>query len=327
MTISFPRAAGTIVKAGLTVVFSALVCFGQATSHHAAKSAAKHPATSPHHAAAKTVSPSEKVVLKVGAAKVTKAEMDYIVNNLSPQARQAIAEHGLSTLGDEYSVMLLLSQKAVSNHLDASPDFRRQLALKKNQMLAAEEYRNLESQAKVSPDEISAFYNAHKSDFEEATIRKLVVRKKAADAKPDDPGLTPADAKARLDSIQKAITAGTDISDVAKKFDIPNVVAIDPEPTTVPRGRLLPALDKAAFELPINQFSEPVETSNAMVELQVLSRQQAALKDVTPAIENELRQEKVKVALDDMKAKANIWMDPNYFKPEPPAASSSEPAP
>jgi parvulin-like peptidyl-prolyl isomerase len=326
MKISSAKPASTVLKAGVIVLFSAAVCFGQTKPHPAAKPAAKHPAAS-HAAVAKTPSPSEKVVLTVGTAKVTKAEMDYVLNNLSPEAQQAVQKQGLSTLGQEYAVMLLLSQKAVSDHLDASPEFRQQLALKKDQMLAAEEYRNMATQAKVSPDEVSAYYDAHKSDFQEATVREFVVRKKSADAKADDPGLSPKDAEARLASIQKAIAGGTDVADVAKQFNVPNVVVVEPEPRTVHRGQLLPALDKAAFELADNQFSEPVDTPNALIELQLLGRQQAELKDVSQTIENELRQQKVKVALDDLKAKANITMDPEYFKPAALEAPSSEPTP
>ena len=327
MKISLSRPAGALFKAGLTVALSAFVCFGQNAPRPTAKTAAKHPTSSHHSAASNSPSPTQKVVLTVGAAKVTKGEMDYIFNNLSPEARQSVATHGLSALGQEYSVMLLLSQKATSDHLDASPEFRQDLALKKNQMLAAEEYRNLETQAKVGQDEVSAYYAAHKSDFEEASVREFVVRKKAEDAKAGDPGLSPEDAKARLASIQKAVAAGTDVAQVAKQFNVPNVVVVEPEPRTVRRGQLMPALDKAAFELQDNQFSDPVDTPNAMIELQLLSRQQAELKDVSQAIENVLRQQKVKVALDDLKAKAKVWMDPDYFKPAAPETSSSAPTP
>jgi parvulin-like peptidyl-prolyl isomerase len=151
-----------------------------------------------------------------------------------------------------------------------------------------------------------------------------VVRKKAADAKADDPGLSATEAKTSLAEIQKAVEAGTDMDAVAKKFDVPNSVMVNPKPVTVRKGEMTPALDKAAFDLQPNQFSAPVETAQAVVLFQLLSRHQPDLKTVTPQIENDLKQQKLHATLEAMKAKANIWMDPDYFKEAKPASDESE---
>ena len=120
------------LKTILTVSLSAVVCFSQNSPGAAGKTGTTHKSSSPTPAAAKSVSSAQKVVLTVGNFKVTKEEMDFLFNNLSPQVRQAVATHGFSSLGQEYALMLLLSQKAVDDHLDASPDFRREIDLKKH---------------------------------------------------------------------------------------------------------------------------------------------------------------------------------------------------
>lgn len=310
MEILRRKTALVMMSCFLAGASSALVGFAQ--SSPAPKPAAQSAASSP-----------DKVVLKVGNTKVTKADVDYLISGLNPRVQQAIAARGRKPVGDEYATMVLLSQKAQNDHLDASPDFQRRIALEKLQLLAQEEYHKMSEDVQISPDEINTYYNAHKGDYEEAQVREFVVRKKAADAKPGDPGLSAVEAKARLASIQKAIEAGTDIKAVAKKFDVPNVVMINPEPQTVRRGEMIPALDKVAFELKPNQFSPPMETSRAVVLLQVLSHQQQEVGTVSGQIKDELRQQKLRAAMDDMKAKANIWMDPEYFK-EPVAASASD---
>jgi len=328
MNIHFSRPADMVLKAILAGALSGVVCFAQTSPVPASKARSPQANSSRNHAAAESASSPQKIVMTVGNVKVTQAQMDFLIQNLSPQLRQAVATHGRGALGQEYSLMLLLSQKAVSDHLDASPDLQREIALQRRQTLAQAEYRNLARQLKVNPDEISTYYAAHKGDFEEASVREFVVRKKSENAKPDDPGLSSQEAKARLDSIQKAIAQGTDIAQVAKQFDVPNVVMVEPEPRTVRRGQLLPALDKAAFELKDNQFSDPVDTPQALVELQVVAHQRPELKDVSSEIENSLRQHKIQAALDDLKAKANIWMDPDYFKsPSGPQSSGLESAP
>lgn len=319
MEIHISKRTDIVLKAILAGALSGVIGFAQTSPSQGLK---------PGSPRAGSTSASQKVVMTVGNTKVTEADIDFLIENLSPQVRQAIATQGRGALGRQYSMMLLLSQKAVSDHLDASPAFQRDMALQRDQLLAHAEYQKLESEVKISPEELSAYYTAHKQDFEEASVREFVVRKKPANAKPGDPGLSQEEATARLDSIRKAILAGTDIVQVAKQFDVPNVVIIEPEPRTVRRGQLLPALDQAAFSLKDNQFSNLVNTPQAMVLLQVVGHNQPDLNDVSPEIESALRQQKVQAALDDLKAKASIWMDPVYFKsPSAPPASNPETAP
>lgn len=311
-----------ISSALLTGALSALVCFAQASpasqsaGEPAAQSAAPAEASSPN-----------KVVMKVGDAKVTQADVDYLIGSLNPRYQQELAAQGRKPVGDEYAMMLLLSQKAEADHLDASPEIQHRLALEKLQMLAQEEYQKIAAGIQVSPDEVNTYFNAHKSDFpEQAEVREFVIRKKAEDAKAGDPGLSSAEAKAKLAEIKKAVESGTDITAVAKQFNVPNTVMVNPKAVTVRKGEMIPELDKVAFNLQPNQFSEPVETAQAVVLLQLLNRRQPEVKDVSSQIENELKQQKLHAALDDMKAKANIWMDPDYFKqPAPPASSSEAP--
>ena len=320
MEIYRRRTVFIISSSLLAVALSTLVCFAQTST-------APKPATKPaaQSAAPAAATSPKKVVLKVGDTNVTRADVDYLIGSLNPRVRQAVATRGRKPIGDEYAMMLLLSQKAQAEHLDASPEVQRKLALQKLQVMAQLAYEKVAEDIKIGPDEVTNYYNAHKDDFEEAQIREIVVRKKAADAKPDDPGLSAEEAKARLAEIQKAIEAGTDIKEVAKKFDVPNVVMVNPEPQTVHKGEMIPALDKEAFSLKANQFSTPVDTAQAVVLLQVLTHQQQDEKAVSGQIENELRQEKLRATLDDMKAKANIWMDPEYFK-EPAASSGTSSA-
>lgn len=318
MEIVRPKTAFLISSSLLAVAISALVCFAQTSS-------AAKPAANPASQSAAVESSPQKVVLKVGTTQVTRADVDYLIGNLSPQVRSAVSTRGRKPVGDEYSMMLLLSQKAHDEHLDAVPDVQRKIALEKIQILAQEEYQKIAEGIQVSPDEVSTYFTAHKGDFpEEAQIREFVVRKKAADAKAGDPGLSATDAKVRLAEIQKAVQAGTDMAEVAKKFDAPNTVMVNPKPVTIRKGEMIPTLDKAAFDLQPNQFSAPVETAQAVVLFQLLSRQQPDLKTVTPQIENDLRQQKLHSVLDDMKAKANIWMDPEYFKETKPPSNESE---
>ena len=324
MEIRRRKTAFMVSSTILAGALSALMCFAQASP--AAQSESKPAAPSAAPAAA---SSPEKVVLKVGETQVTRADVDYLIDSLSPQVQRAVETRGRKPVGDEYAMMVLLSKKAQSDHLDNTPSFQRRIALQKLQLLAQEEYQKIAEGIQVSPDEINSYFTAHKDSFEEAQVREFVVRKKAADAKAGDPGLPATEAHARLAAIQKAIEAGTDLAAVAKKFDVPNTVMVNPKPVTVRKGEMLPELDKVAFSLAPKQFSAPVDTPQAVILFQMISHQQPDLKTVTPQIKDTLRQQKLRAAMDDMRAKANIWMDPEYFKEpeasEPPAAAPKAP--
>lgn len=288
-----------------------------------AKSPAASSVKSQTEATANSAASADKVVMKVGASQVTQSEIDSIISNLSPQAQQTLAAQGRRPLGDEYAKVLLLSQQAENDHLDSSPEIHRRLELQRVQTLAQAEYEKMAGEVKVSPDEIGRYFTAHQPEYETAQVREYVVRKKPAGAKEGTVGLTPEEATAKADSMRKALAAGTDPKKVAQDFAMPNVVMSDAEPRTIRRGQLLPALDKAAFELKDGQVSDSLDTPQALVFLQVVGHHQADQKEVAPEIENALRQQKLDAELAGLRSKTNVWMDEDYFKGPTAAAPAS----
>ncbi len=281
-----------------------------------AKETATPPSTSTTASANESSDPSKKVVLKVGSAAITQSEIDFIYSNLNPQAKQALATQGRRPLGDEYVKVLLLSQQAENDHLDSVPGVRERLELQRTQMLAQAEYEKMSSEIKVSPDEIGQYFTAHQPDFQTAQVREFVIRKKPDGAKEGTPGLSAEEAKTKAESMRKALTSGTSIETVRKDSSVPNVVMIDSDPRTIHRGELLASLDKAAFELKDGQVSDPLETPQAVVFLQVVGHKMPEQKDVATEIENRLRQSKLETAVSDLRNKTKVWMDDEYFKPQ-----------
>ena len=287
------------------------------------------PAPAPEEPAAATPENPQKVILKVGTQNYTVADMEFLISSLSPQLQVAVALQGKKPLGDQFVMMAVLSQQAEKDHLDATDDFREQMALHRLQALAQAEYRKMSDGIKVSPEEISQYYTAHTSEFEEAQVREVIIRKKADGAAKDVPGLTAADAHARAEEIRKALAAGTDPKKVADQYKVENTVIFDSEPRTIKRGQLIADLDKAAFELKDGAVSEPFENAQALAFLQVVNHKHQELKEVSDNIENTLHEQKLQAAVDGLKKNSNIWMNDQYFKApaESPTAPSSAPEP
>jgi peptidyl-prolyl cis-trans isomerase C len=287
------------------------------------------PAPAPEKPAGATSENPKKVVLKVGTQNYTVADMDFLIGTLSPRLQVVVAQQGKKPLGDQFAMMAMLSQQAEKDRLDATEDFREEMALHRLQTLAEAEYRKMSDGIKVSPEEINQYYTAHASEFEEAQVREIIIRKKADGAEKDAPGLTSADAHARAEDIRKALEAGTDPKKVADQYKVENTVMFDSEPRMIKRGQLIADLDKAAFELKDGAVSQPFENAQALAFLQVVGHRHQELKEVSDNIEKTLHEQKLQSAVDELKKNSSIWMDDQYFKApaESPAAPSSEPEP
>ena len=263
----------------------------------------------------------DKVVLKVGDQQFTKADLDFLYNNLPPQARQELARQGKKPMGDQFATLVMLSQQARLQHLDQSPEFARRLTLEKQQMEARAEIDQINTQAKVTPEEVNSYYTQHSADYDEITVRQFVIRVKPADARADltrpsastGSGLAPDAAKARAEAIRKALLAGTDVKKVMEDFKAPGDVIIDAEPRKIRRGGMRPEMEKVAFALKPGEVSEPVETPQALVFFQVTAQSRLDLKDVSPEIERAMRQEKVNNTVTGIKKSTTVWMDDQYF--------------
>jgi VWFA-related protein len=271
------------------------------------------PAASTRAATAAQPPPPDKIVLKIRDESVTQGQLERFIQGLNPESQRALASQGRRALGDEFALMLLLSQDALSHHLDSTPVFQETLALRRRQLLATMAYQEVVRQSVVTPEEISKYFAAHQSEFEEVHINEVFIRKKPEGAKEGTSGLTAEEAKTRAEEIRKALSSGDDPTKVAEKYQVPDLVRVDAQPYFVRRGTLRADMDKVAFELKDGQVSEVFDVGQALVFFKVASHKAGELKNLSSQIENTLRQQKVKSTLEALKKNANIWMDDGYF--------------
>jgi len=318
-------------------VFTAIVARAQAPSPPASAAPSPNAGAMPTSSATPTLQSPEaddKVVLKVGDRQFTKADMDFLFNNLAPQAQRAVQTQGKKPFGDQFALVILLSQQAHLHHLDETPAFIHKLELQKEQMQAQAAYEEIGQKSKPTPEEVSQYYTTHSANYDEITLRQFVVRIKNADAKtdpahpaaPSGSGFAPEEAKARAEAIRKEVLAGTDLKKVTEDFKAPGDIIIETEPRKVRRGGMRPETEKVAFALKDGEISEPVELPQALVLLQVTAHSHVELKDATPDIERTLQKEKTDAALADVKKNTALWMDDQYFAPPPKPTLGPPPA-
>jgi len=88
---------------------------------------------------------------------------------------------------------------------------------------------------------------------------------------------------------------------------------LDAEPIAFTRGILPAKLDKVAFTLKHGEWAEGEETPDNIILLHLVGRDRRPLAEVSSLIEQRVQGQKMQVRLDELKKRARIWMDEQYF--------------
>ena len=289
------------------LIFATLI----AVLSHAQETASSN--SSANSSAKQASSDADQVVLKVGNVQVTKEEFESRIRDIEPShADESAPDKDRQRLGDDYASVLMLSQQALAKHLDTSPEVARKLAVARMQVLSDAEFASLLQQAQPSFDEVSQYYSAHASDYDEVQIRRLFIWKQRERPK-GAPVLTSQAAKAKAEQIRTAYASGTDIKKLSADLTKSGEGMLDPRPLTFLRGQLSPQIEKAALPLKEGQWVEVEDTPARLLLIQLVKRDRQQLGQVSSHIEKQLQEQKMQALLNDLKKNAGIWMDEKYF--------------
>jgi hypothetical protein len=294
-----------------------MVSVGRAQESHNPSPAASS-TNSTSAPAKKTSAGADRVILKVGNVQVTQAEFESRIGDIETQSdadKEIPADNNdkyRRKLGDDYASVLMLSQQAVVSHLDSSPEVSRQLAVARMQVLSDAEFASLMHQAQPTFEEVSQYYSAHLSDYDEVQIRRLFIWKQRDNSK-RAPVLSSQAARASADQIRKAYASGTDPKNLSKDLRKSGEGMLDPEPLTFTRGELAPQMEKVAFALKEGVWCEVEDTPARLLLIQLVKHDRQQLGQMSSRIEKNLQGEKMQALLDNLKKNAGIWMDEQYF--------------
>lgn len=274
-------------------------------------------ATSSENSSVKQTSAgSDRVILKVGNLQVTEEEFESRIKAIEGSGgdpdKEETSAKSRRRLGDDYASVLMLSQQAVANNLESSPEVAQQLAIARIQTLSDAEFAALMRQAQPTLEEINRYYSAHLSDYDEVRIRRLFIWRRRGNSK-DGTVLSTQAARAHADQIRKACASGTSEQQLSEDLRKAEEGMLDPAPLTFSRGELPPEMEKVAFALKPGEWSEVDDTPSRLLLIQLVSSDRKQLGQVSSRIEKSLQGEKMQALLDDLKKKAGIWMDEQYF--------------
>ena len=153
------------------------------------------------------------------------------------------------------------------------------------------------------------------SDYQEVEIHRLFIWKKNENSK-NGPTLGSQDARARAEKFRQAYSTSNDVQKLADELKNSGDGMFDVKPFSFPRGELPPQMEKVAFSLKDGEWSEVEDTPASLLLIQLANRHQRQLGEVQSLIHERLQAQKMRAMLADLRKKAAIWMDDQYFAPE-----------
>ena len=258
----------------------------------------------------------ERVVMKVGDQQITQAQFEQMIADL--EAQQGPADLSRKKLGDNFASLFILSQQAVADHLESSPEVVRQMAIDRTQILSNAEFAKLKTEAKPTSAQISEYYNTHLQDYDVVTLRRVFIWKTAPGQGKE---LSSNDVAVLSEKIRQAYAAG---SDPKKALNNPSNVQFDAAPISFQRGEMPAEMEKVAFAIAKDgDWGQLAEDPGTTVMIQLVSRSRRSLSDMTPQIEKKLQNETLRKELESLKKKTGVWMDETYFASKSPGPGSS----
>jgi parvulin-like peptidyl-prolyl isomerase len=161
------------------------------------------------------------------------------------------------------------------------------LATLRTRLLAEKIFKEITSEVEVTDQDVQAYYEENKAQFEQPAsreVRHVLVK-----------------TKAKADQIHQQLENGADFARLARQFSTDESSAKQGGNFTAQKGATVPPFDKAAFELETGELSQPVKTQFGWHVIE-------ATDDVVPASTTPLAdvQEQISATLLDQKKNTRI---------------------
>jgi peptidyl-prolyl cis-trans isomerase C len=260
--------------------------------------------------------PPETVIIKVGDEKVTAKEFEDLVNGLPEQYRNMARGSARKQFAENIVRVKLLVKEGHRLKVDQDPKFKAQLAFNADNLLATLTMQQMVESIKVDDTALRKYYDEHRQEYERVRARHVLIRMKGSPVpvKPGQPDAPEADALAKAQLLRKKIADGADFAAVAREeSDDTGSAANGGDLGFFRRGQMVPTFETTAFTLKPGEVSDPLKTQFGFHIIKVEEKEAKSFDEVKGEIEKRLRPEMAQKAVEDLKAKASVILDPAYF--------------
>jgi parvulin-like peptidyl-prolyl isomerase len=266
--------------------------------------------------------PPDTVILRIGDEKITAGEFAMFIETLPEQVRAQARGSARKQLAENLVKVKLIAQEARRKQADQEKPFKVQAAYQLDNLLAVYYLNSYLKTAKISDEEMKKYYDEHKKDYESMRARHILIRFAGSQVplKPNQKDLTNEEALAKAQELRKRLQAGADFAQVAKEeSDDAGSGANGGSLGEFRHGAMVGPFDQAASTLPLGEISEPVKTQYGYHIIQVQAREAKTFDEVKDEIDKKLRPQLTEKFIAELRTKAPVTMDENYFNVGPPS--------
>lgn len=270
---------------------------------------------------APTAASGDPVVLTVGKDKITKSQFEILYNDvlksMQPEQRARLqGPEGKRQLAEQLAELKAMAQEARTRKIDQQAAVQAQIAMRIDQLLASAFYQDLGNSVKIDDAAVKTYYDAHKGEYEQVTARHILIRFKESPAplRQGQTDRTDEEALAKAKEVRAAIAKGGDFAEIAKKDSDDTGSGVNGGSLgSFGHGAMVKPFEDVAFSLKVGDTSEPIKTQFGYHIIQVTEHTNKSLDQARPEIEAKLRPELAQKAVDEIRSKAEISFDKDYF--------------
>ena len=149
---------------------------------------------------------ADPVIITAGSIAVRQSEFETAVKSLPPEYQQYALGAGKKQFADDYLRMKLLAAEGMKSGLDQNPDVLKQLDLLKQNLVAQEELKKIDSSVTVTDADLKKAYDENKKEYEQVKARHILIAFKGSPAaQKGKKELTDAEAKAKAHDFDGAL--------------------------------------------------------------------------------------------------------------------------
>jgi peptidyl-prolyl cis-trans isomerase C len=277
---------------------------------------------------AATAKDADPVVISAGNITIKKSEFEAALKTLPAEYQSFAQGPGRKQFAEDYLRMRLLASEGTKAGLQNDPEVLNQLNLMRENLVATAQLKKIDSGLTVTDAEVQKAYADGAKEYEQVKARHILIAPKgSAAAQTGKKELTDDEAKAKAEDLRKQIVAGANFDELAKKeSDDTGSGARGGDLGSFGHGQMVAEFEQAAFAAKVGDVTPVVKTQFGYHIIKVEAHDSTPLEQVRPTIEKNLKQAKLRAALDALKENAHATYDEAYFAPPPAPAAAAAPS-
>jgi hypothetical protein len=270
-----------------------------------------------------------KVLIQVGDVKITARQLDILIDAYPVNTQIYVRGAGKQQFADTVVRMLVLAEEARKRKTGENDKVKQQLKFSEDNVLANAVNDEITRNFKIDDVTLRAFFEEHRCEYETWKVRQIVVRAAGTPSplKPGEKVLTDAEALARAQDLRKRAAEGADFAELARTESDDTTASKGGDLGTLRHGQTLPSIEEAVCRMNAGGLSEPVKTLFGYHVLKLEHKETRPFDQLRPELDQRLRPDLVKKAIDDLIARAKVTKDADYYAPDQTTIEIPAPAP